>query len=609
MLQDIPDLDFDTYFNIASMQQLQQQQQEQQAFQQQQQQQQQQSLAQQQQQQGILCHNALLASHQAIYSPPQHPLTNNNNLPRMTDYLCSNQDFNLLDWGLQAPPAMVPSSLTSPETSTQSALTPMHSPQQFDLPAPAMMPDTTYRFDLSQRIKEEAEKALANYHPPTPPSDFLQMGTQFANNMPGIAIPTTPLSEPATSQPSMSPCALSSSPSMSPPVRTQSLSGAFAAIDQWAQGPFKVKEENYDVSETRHWRKTRRSSSMMSGSPDFEPGRHLKKVAHNAIERRYRNNINDRIRDLKNVVPALYKAKIKEKTGQSLEDEEDDSNSDTEEIVEGVEVAKKLNKATILRKATEYISFLKHSNELVDQENQILQQIIGQMPGGGEVLSRFRLQKQEFERMEAERLSRERKLAQEREREERQMMLRERAAQRAALAQLIPKPERRPYRRRAKKAATAAAKANENEGGSKMFMAMFMCLAFFSTSPAFSPSSSSRHHHYSSETSAQHTMETNNTTLSYPHTKSVFTISYDFRFFLHFGLIVVGLMYLIVIPLLLRWLRPRPVARSKEVEDKLSSKRWSLSAPFSDVTAYFYPSKPVEISSFEEQEVFEHDPQ
>lgn len=252
---------------------------------------------------------------------------------------------------------------------------------------------------------------------------------------------------------------------------------------------------NKDEHETRHWRKTstrhQQLQQIIPNSIDrlsTEPGKQLKKVAHNAIERRYRNNINDRIRELKNVVPALYKARIREKGEEDDSSVESGAEDGSEEIVDGVEVAKKLNKATILRKATEYIQFLKNTNDTTEQENMILQQIIAQMPGGNDVLARFLGQKSEFEKSEQERLARERREAQEREKTERQRVLRERAAQRAALAQLLPKPERRPYRRRqsSKNSKTSNKKASvdESNGNNKMFMAAFMCLAFFSAAPS-----------------------------------------------------------------------------------------------------------------------------
>lgn len=261
-----------------------------------------------------------------------------------------------------------------------------------------------------------------------------------------------------------------------------------------------VIDRNTDQHETRNWRKSSTRHEQLQqpiiNSPSyFEPGKQLKKVAHNAIERRYRNNINDRIRELKNVVPALYKAKIKEKGDADDDDNSTESGGEEKEIVDGVEVAKKLNKATILRKATEYIEFLKHTNENTEQENQILQQIIAQMPGGQDILARFLRQKAEFEKEEQERLAIERREQHEREKVERQRILRERAAQRAALAQLLPKPERRPYRRRqsSKNSTKTSTKSSprEEEKGNKMFMAAFMCLVFFTASPSSSNNTSS----------------------------------------------------------------------------------------------------------------------
>lgn len=255
------------------------------------------------------------------------------------------------------------------------------------------------------------------------------------------------------------------------------------------------------------------SSSMMEAATvlaSVGAGRQFKKVAHNAIERRYRKNINERILDLKNVVPALYKAKIGDNKSSGNEESSDDEynglekrNSTTEEIVEGVPVAKKLNKATILHKATEYIHHLKHSNQVVENENQALLHIMSQMPGGARVLEQFQAQKREAERLEQQRLIAQRKESIEQEKIEHQRMLRERAAHRAALAELIPKPERKPYPRRAKKkqttkstdtpnSKTSARKDrspknairndmfSQNNNTSKTFMVMFLCLAIVS---------------------------------------------------------------------------------------------------------------------------------
>ncbi|CAG8488493.1 3562_t:CDS:2 [Funneliformis caledonium] len=106
-----------------------------------------------------------------------------------------------------------------------------------------------------------------------------------------------------------------------------------------------------------------------------QPNKQQKKVAHNAIERRYRNNINDRINDLKNVVPALCHLKSKD----------DDEVSE----VDGIPAATKLNKATILRKATEYINYLKNSNQKLKRENDTLRKLIEALPGGTELYNAY----------------------------------------------------------------------------------------------------------------------------------------------------------------------------------------------------------------------------
>ncbi|CAG8461712.1 4621_t:CDS:2 [Dentiscutata erythropus] len=99
-----------------------------------------------------------------------------------------------------------------------------------------------------------------------------------------------------------------------------------------------------------------------------------KKVAHNVIERRYRNNINDRIIELKNVVPALCHLKNKD--------------DDVIEEVDGIPAATKTNKATILTKATEYIMYLKNNNQKFKNENMLLKKIIEAIPGGIEYFAR-----------------------------------------------------------------------------------------------------------------------------------------------------------------------------------------------------------------------------
>lgn len=144
------------------------------------------------------------------------------------------------------------------------------------------------------------------------------------------------------------------------------------------------------------------------------PGRPRIKSAHNVIEQRYRNKINDKFNALQNSVPTLRilaKKKEREKylaqqhnannsNHDSNSNNEDYDSSDDEMIenksnmngtpnnsmsngvlsssmdddidLEGLEPARKLNKGTILAKSIEYIKFLELKNDRMKQEHDEL---------------------------------------------------------------------------------------------------------------------------------------------------------------------------------------------------------------------------------------------
>ena len=110
--------------------------------------------------------------------------------------------------------------------------------------------------------------------------------------------------------------------------------------------------------------------------------RQQKKVAHNAIERRYRNNINDRIAALRKAVPALRELRPRKtpsgRKSRKAQQEED--------LVDGVPAATKLNKATILGKATEYIKYLKSRELRLAAEVTGLRELVRSLEGGEELL-------------------------------------------------------------------------------------------------------------------------------------------------------------------------------------------------------------------------------
>jgi hypothetical protein len=94
---------------------------------------------------------------------------------------------------------------------------------------------------------------------------------------------------------------------------------------------------------------------------DSEEGKPVKKTSHNMIEKRYRNNLNDKIAALRDSVPSL---RIMSKSARG-----EDTTEDREEL-HGLTPAHKLNKATVLSKATEYIRHMeKRYNRLVEENN------------------------------------------------------------------------------------------------------------------------------------------------------------------------------------------------------------------------------------------------
>jgi len=99
-------------------------------------------------------------------------------------------------------------------------------------------------------------------------------------------------------------------------------------------------------------------------------GGHPKKTAHNMIEKRYRTNLNDKIAQLRDAVPSL---RMTQRQGGA-----DDAEGFTDDDFSSLSQVPKLNKATILSKATDYIGQLESRNRNLETENNALR---GRMEG------------------------------------------------------------------------------------------------------------------------------------------------------------------------------------------------------------------------------------
>lgn len=122
------------------------------------------------------------------------------------------------------------------------------------------------------------------------------------------------------------------------------------------------------------------SSSSHNKLPALGP----KKTAHNMIEKRYRTNLNDKIAALRDSVPALRVMvhRLEQNPNAAgnandmdvMEEIKAEAGLDPNEDVDlgGLTPAHKLNKATILSKATEYIALLERKNRALAKENTSL---------------------------------------------------------------------------------------------------------------------------------------------------------------------------------------------------------------------------------------------
>ncbi|MCJ1289611.1 hypothetical protein MMC34_001144 [Xylographa carneopallida] len=107
-------------------------------------------------------------------------------------------------------------------------------------------------------------------------------------------------------------------------------------------------------------RRASQSNGEVNGKTTKSKG---KKTSHNVIEKRYRSNLNDRIAMLRDSIPVLRASAQRASAKDGSSDIEDSRD------IDGPTSKVKLNKATVLTKATEYIKQLEVQNERLMEEN------------------------------------------------------------------------------------------------------------------------------------------------------------------------------------------------------------------------------------------------
>ncbi|EFX05851.1 hlh transcription factor [Grosmannia clavigera kw1407] len=152
----------------------------------------------------------------------------------------------------------------------------------------------------------------------------------------------------------------------SEPSPQSSAGGGLPSSPEGANGPESNSNNGKGLGMGRK-RKSSADDDDDDDEDDEDQPQPIKKTAHNMIEKRYRTNLNEKIAALRDSVPSL---RIMTKSARG-----EDTTEDREEL-HGLTPAHKLNKATVLSKATEYIRHLeKRNNRLQDENGQMLQRI------------------------------------------------------------------------------------------------------------------------------------------------------------------------------------------------------------------------------------------
>jgi hypothetical protein len=120
----------------------------------------------------------------------------------------------------------------------------------------------------------------------------------------------------------------------------------------------------------RRTRKTNKGNSVVEKEDNFDSLCQSRKRGHNAIEKRYRTNLNDKINCLKQGVPSL----IISGAGSQSGEKEQESNADGENIKSGQQ---RYGKADIIVTALDYIKHLESTTQRLGNEVHSLTTRVG----------------------------------------------------------------------------------------------------------------------------------------------------------------------------------------------------------------------------------------
>ncbi|THH00729.1 hypothetical protein EW026_g1858 [Hermanssonia centrifuga] len=248
-------------------------------------------------------------------------------------------------------------SITSSSSSSGASFSPILEPQSAVSSSPSSeygLSDSDPASELAQRVRQAAGVTLA-----VPVSAQVQQLAAAGGQL-KLPIPRLP-------RPTLSPALVKrsgSSKSVSPaPELTPAASPTASSLSESSESASVTQSHDPNAPTT-----------TVIGRP---------KTSHTTIERRYRTNLNARITGLKQAVPALRV--LEQKNGQSPYGDIVDSRG----FVDGVKVARKMSKANVLGKATEYIRVLKKREARLKHEQGGLKSLVGGLVGGPALLKEW----------------------------------------------------------------------------------------------------------------------------------------------------------------------------------------------------------------------------